>query len=127
MPDKLRELLSRIADLFAAESQSLLAPAAAEKGNYRLAKAKEPSNRKRRRIRFKSLDEDGLEEMRGLTEDHFSDFSTFRAFTSSMSELAQDTEQEEIGNEFAKDDLFIVPIVDEEREVIGRSVFAFVR
>ena len=25
------------------------------------------------------------------------------------------------------DDLFIIPIVDQEREVIGRSVFAFVR
>jgi hypothetical protein len=127
MPDKLKELLSRIEDLLAVESQSVLTAAAAEKGNHRLAEAKEPSNPKRRRIRFKSLDEDALEEMRSLTGERFSDFSTFREFTSRMSELAQDTEQEEIGDEFATDDLFIIPIVDEQREVIGRSVFAFVR
>jgi len=125
--DKLKELLSRIEDLLAVESQSVPTDTISEKRNDRFAETSRPSNGTRCRIRFKSLDEDCLEGMRRLTGEHFSDFSTFREFTSSMSELAQDTEQKEIGDEFTTDDLFIIPIVDEEREVIGRSVFAFVR
>ena len=69
----------------------------------------------------------GKIEIRGLTSNQFSDFSTFRELTSSISELALAADQEEIEDTYTKDDLFIIPIVDEEREVIGRSVFAFVR
>jgi hypothetical protein len=127
MADKLKELLSRIEDLFAVESQSVPTDTTNEERNDRFAETSRLSNGKRRRIKFKSLDEGGLEGMRRLAGEQFSDFSTFREFTSSMSEFAQDTEQEEIGDEFATDDLFIIPIVDEEREVIGRSVFALVR
>ena len=69
----------------------------------------------------------GKIEIRGLTSNQLSDFSTFRELTSSISELALAADQEEIEDTYTKDDLFIIPIVDEEREVIGRSVFAFVR
>jgi hypothetical protein len=131
MADKLKEVLSKIEDLLAVESQSVPADTAGGKRNDRFAETSRLSDGKRRRIRLKSLDEHGLEEILEkvgrIIRDEFSDSSVFLELTSRVSELAIDADPKKIGDGFTKDDLLIIPIVDRERKVIGRYVFAFVR
>jgi hypothetical protein len=127
MADELTELLSRIQDLLAVDSTTRPADTDREKRSRRFPETSRFPNGKRQRLRFTPLDKDGLEGVRRLTSDQFSDLSTFEESVSSISELALDADEGEIGDTFSCDNLFIIPIVDEEREVIGRSVFAFVR
>jgi hypothetical protein len=68
-----------------------------------------------------------LEKVGRIMRYEFSDLSVFLELTSDISEIAQDTKRKKIGDVFTKNNIFIVPIVDKEDKVIGRSVFAFIR
>jgi len=124
MADKLKGLLE-------ADSQPVPTKLAGEQRNNVFPEVDRLSGGKRRRIRFKLLNEHGLEEVlekvSRIIRHEFSDLVAFQELTSCISELALDTDREKIGDAFAKDNLFIIPIIDKENKVVGRSVFAFVR
>jgi hypothetical protein len=127
MADKLRELLRQIEDLFESNSQPVSVMPAGEPTPNVFPEVDRLSGGERRRIRFKSVDEQGLEEVlrkiSRILRYELSDLSAFQNLTDRISELAPGTDQEKMKDTFAKDRLFILPIVDKECKVMGRSVF----
>lgn len=129
MADKLKELLSQIGDLLELDSESEPTKPIDEQGHNIFSEGDGLSFGKRRLIRLKLLDDHSLpevlEKVGRIMRDEFSDLSVFLELTSDISEIAQDTDGKKIGDMFTKDNIFIVPIVDKEDKVIGRSVFTF--
>jgi len=131
MADKLKELLSQIGDLLELDSESESPKPIDEQEHNIFSEGDDLSFGKRRLIRLKLLDDHSLQEVlekvSRIMRDEFSDLSVFLKLTSDISEIAQDTDGKKIGDVFTKDNIFIIPIVDKEDKVIGRSVFAFIR
>jgi hypothetical protein len=127
MADKLRELPRQIEDLFESNSQPVSVMPAGEPAPNVFPEVDRLSGGKRRRIRFKSVDEQDLEEVlrkiSSILRCELSDLSAFQNLTDRISERALDTDQEKMKDIFTKDRLFILPLVDEECKVMGRSVF----
>lgn len=131
MTDKMRELLSKIEHLIEAENQSEFTKLAGEQTKKVFPEVDRLLGSRRRRIRFKLLDEHGLEKVLEkvdrIMRHEFFDFSEFHDLTNRISELALDAKWEIIGVKFTKDNLFIVPIVNKKHKVVGRSVFTFIQ
>jgi len=131
MTDKLKEFLSQIETLLEVDSQLEPTKLIGEQGHKIFSEGDGLSFGKRRLIRFKLLDDHSLQEVLEkvgrIMQHEFFDLSVFLELTSDISEIAQDTDGKKIGDVFTKDNIFIVPIVDKEDKVIGRSVLAFIR
>lgn len=131
MADKLRELLSQIGDLLELDSESSPTKPIDKQGHNTFSEGDGLSFGKQRLIRFRLLDDDSLqgvlEKVDRIMRHEFSDLSDFLKLTSDISEIAQDTDGKKVGDVFTQDNIFIIPMVDKEDRVIGRSVFAFIR
>lgn len=127
MTDKVKELLSQIEDLLKLDSQSKPTKLNREQGHNIFPEGDGLSFGKRRLIRLKLLDDHSLQEVLEkvgrIMRHEFSDLSVFLKLTSDISEIAQDTDGKKMGDVFTRDNIFIIPIVDKEDKVIGRSVF----
>lgn len=98
MADELRDLLSRIENLLVGDGTSGLVYRAVGSTHCRLPEISMSPNDKMPRIEFKQLDDDTLIDIRRLAREKFSSSSEFQRFTNSITELAPDTDQDDIGD-----------------------------